>query len=62
MKKVHLLAIIASLPDDADIDISVDVSTNEDTACDRVFVDEIFSWQHNQRNSYTILASGTRNF
>lgn len=62
MNKAQLLRIINSLPDNADIEISVDVSTSEKDAFDRVFVHEMSDWQHNGRNHYTILATGKKNF
>lgn len=62
MNKASLLRIINALPDNADIEISVDISTNENNAYDRVFAHEVFAWQHNGKNSYTILATGSKNF
>lgn len=63
MNKAQLLRLVQSLPDNAsDIDISVDVSTSEHNAFDRVFVHELRDWQYNGRNHYTILATGKKNF
>ena len=64
MNKAKLLRLIQDLPENAQITISVDVSTDEKTAFDRVFIEDIhvFELRDNGRNSYSLLASGSMNF
>lgn len=62
MIKNEFQDILDVLPDDATIEISVDVSTNEDNSSDRAFAKTVIGMQCNYGNSYTILTKGTKNF
>lgn len=64
MNKTDLLKLLNTIPDDAEIDISVNVSNPQDksTDSDRAFVIHVHSVLHSYGKRYTILATGCKNF
>lgn len=65
MNKAKLLKLIQDLPENAEIIISVDVSTGDNTAFDRIFIEDIhvLELQENRKDRhYSLLATGSMNF
>lgn len=64
MTKQDLLKLISVIPDEAEIDISVNVSNpkDESTESDRAFAIHVHSVLHSYGKRYTILATGCKNF
>ena len=57
----ELIEDLKTMPQEADVDISVDVSTGEKDCYSRVFADEVFHAQRNYKDSVTILTKGCWN-